>query len=330
MDRTMRRSPLAGPPRGLKSTILLDDPIPKVVQKILRPLFLTLLATEKGSRKGKDPEKLHDMRVAVRRMRTALRIFGRHLDDDFTPFARELKVLGRTMGPVRDLDVWIANARGFQEDLSLRGRLDLDIAVRRWTSKRAKLHQRTIDYLDSARYRRFKREFSSFLDGPLGEAVHRPSRRGKIRPYVLRDVGPAVFHETLAAVRSYDGWLEGEDVPLRRYHRLRIEVKRLRYTLEFLHDITGPDAQTLVDSLIRLQDHLGEVRETWMTAAALEKLLESDGGREKAMIRHPGIAAYHAYCRSRRDELLESFPAVWSKVCNPEVNRRLAALAAAF
>ena len=63
-------------------------------------------------------EALHDMRVAVRRMRTAAKIFGRFLaPDEFRPFARELRALGRGLGPVRDMDVILDHARGLAVDV---------------------------------------------------------------------------------------------------------------------------------------------------------------------------------------------------------------------
>ncbi|MCI4371465.1 MAG: CHAD domain-containing protein [Thermoplasmata archaeon] len=312
------------------STILLDETISQVVKKILRVHVRRMLASEKGVRRG-DIENVHDMRVAVRRARTALRIFRGFLDpDDFRPFVRELKTLGRVLGPVRDLDVWISNARGFKETLHARARLDLDLLVQEWQAKRKKLHERAVDHLESPRYGWFTRDFAAFLNDPLTGDVPATTKKGKVRPIELRHLGPAILYERLAAIRAYEDWLDAPDIPLSRYHRFRIEVKRLRYTLEFFTDVIGPEAEPLIDSLKGLQDHLGELREAWMTANVLEKILAPDGGKKKGTVRRPGVAAYHGSRERLREELLESLPSALAQVGNPEFNRRFAAIAAAF
>ncbi len=307
------------------------DPMPEVAKKILSVHYRRMEASEKGTRKGEDIEKLHDMRVAVRRMRTAARIFGRFLDEDeFGPFARELRTLGRELGPVRDLDVMMDHARRFRESVRMRERLDMDELLGGWQEARMRLRRRLFDHMDSSAYRRFKEEFPRFLDDPSAGVRPVITKSGRVRPALLSHLGPVILLEHLAAVRAYEGWLDGDEVPLRRYHRLRIEVKRLRYALEFLTDVAGPEAEPLIASLRAVQDHLGEMREAWMTADRLERefLPHALEGPEPA--RHPGIAAYLVSRRNRCEELRTSFPAVWATISNREVYRRLAAIAASL
>jgi CHAD domain-containing protein len=303
----------------------------EVAKKVLAVHFRKMVANEKGTRKGEDIERLHDMRVAVRRMRTAARLFDRFLDaEEFEPFARELRVLGRTLGPVRDLDVMTDHARRFRETMPMRERLDMDTLLREWRERRVKLRGRLLEHLDASAYSRFKRDFSAFLEDASAGAPAVLTKSGRVRPSLLSHEGAVVLHEHLAAVRAYDGWLTGEDVPLRRYHRLRIEVKRLRYALEFLSDVTGPEAEPLVASLKAVQDHLGEMREAWMTADLLEKDFVLRGVDGSKAVSHPGIAAYMASRRSHCEELRKTFPEIWTTVNNPEFHRRIAAIAASF
>lgn len=331
MERRTRRPDDREIRRRKESQILLDDTIPHVVKKILRPHFRKLLASEKGTIKGEDPEKLHTMRVSVRRMRTALRIFDDFLDEDeFEPFVRELRTLGRVLGPIRDIDVWILDAQRFREGVPLRVRLDLDGVVREWQAKREKLRSRMLEHVQSPRYRRFKRDLSGFLEDPLVGLLPPETKGGRIRPVSLRHLGPVILYRRLAAVRAYDGWVDDVGVSLRRYHRLRIEIKRLRYTLEFLSNVTGPEAEPSIAILRRAQDRLGEFRESWMIVEVLERELKVDGANGPDSTRHPGISAYLAAQRSRCEDLLEAFPSSWASIRNPEFNRRFAALAAAF
>ena len=308
-----------------------EDSMPEVAKKILAVHFRRMEANERGTRKGEDIERLHDMRVAVRRMRTSARIFGPFLDrDDLRPFVRELRVLGRVLGPVRDMDVMLAHARGFRETIPSREQVDLDALLRDWQKERARLQERLVAHLESSGYRRFRRDFPAFL-GDASAGVPLPvAKDGSVRAALLSHDGAVVLYERLAAVRAYEGWVEGDDVPLRRYHRLRIEVKRLRYTLEFLSDVAGPEAEPLIASYKAVQDHLGEMREAWMTADLIERdYLPHAHGDPKAAGR-PGVAAYLASRRAHCEELRKSFPEVWAAVTSREAHRRIAAIAASF
>ncbi len=308
-----------------------DDSMPEVAKKVFAQHFRKMEANEKGTRKGEDIEKLHDMRVAVRRMRTAARIFGRFLDEDeLRPFSRELRALGRTLGPIRDLDVQLDHARGFRPTLRMRERLDLEALLEEWGKERVRLRRRLLEHLDSSGYGRFREEFPAFLEDPSAGARPVVTSRGGVRPSLLTHEGPVILSERLAAVRAYEGWLDGEEIPLRRYHRLRIEVKRLRYTLEFLSDVAGPEAEPLILALKAVQDHLGEMREAWMTADRLERDFLPHALEGPEAVRHPGIAAYLASRRIRCEELRESFPAQWTTINNREFHRRIAAIAASL
>lgn len=305
--------------------------MPEVAKKVLSVHFRKMEANEKGTKKGEDIEKLHDMRVAVRRMRTAAKIFGRFLDpDEFLPFVRELRTLGRCLGPVRDMDVILDHARGFHEKIPMRERLDFENLLTTWEEDRAKLRGRLLDYLGSSAYRKFKSDFSQFLANASAGVLPVVTKKGRVRPSLLSHEGPVVLFERLAAVRAYEGWIDGEDVPLRRYHRLRIDVKRIRYTLEFLSDVIGPEAVPLIAAFKAVQDHLGEMREAWMTADLIERDFLPLGVEGPKAGAHPGIAAYLTARRTRSEELRKSFSEIWTSVNNREVHRRIAAIAASF
>ena len=72
---------------------------------VLRRQLAVLREKEPGTRLGEDPEELHDMRVATRRLRAALALFADVLPVRAQVFREELGWLGRVLGAVRDLDV---------------------------------------------------------------------------------------------------------------------------------------------------------------------------------------------------------------------------------
>jgi triphosphatase len=77
----------------------------EVAFAILRRHFGQMLAHEPGVRLGEDPEELHDMRVATRRLRAALKLYSDVLPKRSERYERDLRWVARALGEVRDLDV---------------------------------------------------------------------------------------------------------------------------------------------------------------------------------------------------------------------------------
>ena len=100
-------------PRAVLGALLLrvraEDPLPVAARRVLRRHFERMLLHEAEVRAQDGAEPVHDMRVATRRLRAALRVF-----DDALParesgtLARQLKWIAGALGRVRDLDVqWL-------------------------------------------------------------------------------------------------------------------------------------------------------------------------------------------------------------------------------
>lgn len=310
-----------------------DDSMADAARKIFSREYRIMLSNEKGARKGKDLERVHDMRVAVRRMRTACRVFAPFFDPEvLDPYRRELRKIGGRLGAVRDMDVVLSDARRFAETLPPRKRLDLERLIASWQA-RSRGEQETLrDYLDSARYRRFKRSFRWFLGEPEKGVLPVKASQGPSLSARVRLAAPPIIYERLGAVLAFDGWVDGTDIPLDRYHRLRIETKRLRYTFEFFQDLAGTEAESLIVSLKTLQDHLGALRE----AVLMDRLLRStlretsgESGRRRSAPR-PGLRAYIEDRQSEARHLAETFLEVWEPVRAAEFRRRIAAIVATF
>lgn len=83
-----------------------DTPFRRAAERVLTERLDDLTKHEAGSRAGTDPEALHDMRVASRRLRAAVEAFGVcYRGKEFRRIARQTKELTRALGDVRDRDV---------------------------------------------------------------------------------------------------------------------------------------------------------------------------------------------------------------------------------
>jgi CHAD domain-containing protein len=283
-----------------------------------------MLDHEAGTRKGKDIEELHDMRVATRRMRAAMQVYGEYLDrKQMGPYVKGLRRTGRALGAVRDLDVFHEKMQHYLDTLPAAQQDDLDPLLVAWRAQREVARRRMLDYLDSDRYVRFKTEFSAFLKKKDAGSLSTFGGEGEPIPYRLLHVVPVAVHGRLAAVRAYDEWVTGPDVPLERLHQLRIACKALRYALEFFEEVLGPEAKELIDTVKKVQDHLGDLQDAVVACNLLRDFLTwgtwGRQGREQAdwpsePVVAPGVATYMAARQKEIQHLVDSFPKVWSKI----------------
>ena len=249
----------------------------EVAFAVLRRQFAEMRAHEPGTRIGEDPEELHDMRVATRRMRAAMKVFEGALPERARWFRGELRWLASALGDVRDLDVQTkrlealdGGADGYDPD-SL-GKV-IDIIEKRRTEAR----RRMLRALDSVRYQR--------LETSLGEML----RRG---PGAERELAQANGHSpegesvTSAAPglisARYRKWRKAaerldESSPPESFHDLRKKGKRLRYALEFVSEVYGKPVAALIKPLKALQDDLGDHQDAVVAAEALRELGTTTG-----------------------------------------------------
>ncbi len=328
---TDEEKPPARPPIKVPKTpdVLADEPMSEAGRKVLRFHFARMLRREAGTRLGEDIEELHDMRVATRRMRAAFRVFGDFFERRaIAPFLKGLRRTGRVLGAVRDLDVFMEKAQHYLDTLPPQQQNSLDPLLDSWRGQRQAARERMIAYLDSEKYRRFVEEFGDFLETPgLGA---RPLPSGHPEPYLVCHVAPRLIYTRYEAVRAYEPVLDG--APIEVLHALRIDCKRLRYTLEFFREVLGPEAKEVIEAVVIMQDHLGDLHDADVADGLLRDFL--DGGtpaaRKKAAatprrrIIAPGVVAYLAAKQSELQTLIDTFPAAWQRLNRPEVRHKLA------
>lgn len=316
-----------------------DDPMPEAARKVLAFHFQQMLAHEAGTRLGEDPEELHDMRVATRRMRAAFNLFTNFLDArQMKPYLKGLRRAGRTLGAVRDLDVFHEKAQHYLAALPPERHDELAPLLAAWTVEREQARACLLAYLDSDLYRQFVGTFGEWLAHPQ-ECPPRLSAEGAPLPYRVRHVTPGLIYGQLAAVRAYDEWLTGPDVPLARFHQLRIAFKGLRYTLEFFQEVLGPEIKPAINLLKGLQDHLGDLQDAVVASTLLRDFLTWGTWRpptgKKAVapaepVIAPGVAAYLSARQAELQQLVATFPPVWEPVRGGELGRLVAAAVAAL
>ena len=294
-----------------------------------------MLDHEEGTRRGDDIEELHDMRVSTRRMRMALRVFEAYLDPDvLRPVLKGLRRTGRTLGAVRDLDVFEHKTRVYLDTLPEERRGELDGLLQAWAGERDRQRERMAEYLDGDRYRRFVEHTQELLDGPVEHLA--PRQPVAPRPERVAQVLPGVLYPDMGVVWAFEGQLDGLDTPLPRFHALRKSCKGLRYTLEFFEDVLGPGARPLIKRVKGLQDHLGDLQDAVVTSGILRDYLTWGTWRHEShelpgpteVIAAPGAARYLAARQEEMERLILTFPEVWPTVAGGDFSKALAGVIA--
>jgi triphosphatase len=241
----------------------------EVVFASLRRAFVSMVDHEPGTRIGEDPEELHDMRVATRRMRAAMAQFADALPVRTQQLRAELGWLAAVLGATRDLDVqieqlteWTANAP--EADREALANL---AGVLRAHSSAAR--RELLVALDGSRYGRLVSGLETLLrSGPSSRIA--PARA------LATDVLPDSIGQLHAAARKA-GRRAARTGEAADFHRLRIRCKRLRYALEFVAELYPDETVRFRRQMVGLQDLLGKFQDAQVASARLRELAVATG-----------------------------------------------------
>lgn len=308
---------------GLKPT----DSLAEAGRKVIGFHFARMLEQEAGTRLGADIEALHDMRVATRRMRAAFKVFSDGFQKQTVkPLLAGLKATAQALGPVRDLDVFMEKLRSHQDSLPPENQAGLQPLLDIQQTKYDELRQKMSAYLDSKAYRQFKEDFLQFVkvkgQGAKVIPVTMPPT-----PYQLRHIVPSLIYTYYEEVRAYETILD--TAPIDTLHQLRLSFKGLRYTLEYLEEVLGPEKEMLIAEVRAMQDHLGEMNDADVAVTMLREFLAEWEDRQLHLPlterRSPAeIVTYMNVNLEKRHQLVITFPAAWQRFNRPEVRQNLA------
>jgi CHAD domain-containing protein len=263
MERLLSTPQVADPshfvPRG---NVAAGDTLLVAVRRVLSGQLRRLRKHDPGTRAGTDPEELHDMRVATRRMRAAVRTYSPALPRTLhETLAKDLRWLGRRLGSVRDLDVLTERFVELGVDPHFLEHL---------RRRRAAARERMLPALRSRRYLRLLSNLDALSRGwsvePLPEAAFHPVGR-----HVAREARKA--RDRL--VRQGQAAMERPASEL--LHETRIRAKRLRYLLEFHQQLGGSGARSLIRRLKAIQDHLGAHQDAVVAREEIQAFLGKHG-----------------------------------------------------
>ncbi|HMG46500.1 MAG TPA: CHAD domain-containing protein [Allosphingosinicella sp.] len=204
---------------------------------------------------GRDPEALHQARVALRRLRSALSLFRPTArGKDYQHLREELRWFAGQFGEARNLDVLFAGER-LPDDAGLRRTL---------AAERDRAYRRVLAALASQRARALMLRLALWLE--LGRWRFKPRAAGPVRA-----LAESQLDRQWRKVRRRGAGLAALDADAE--HQLRIDVKKLRYAAEFLAPLHA-DARRgrFIAALRELQEQLGVANDARIAAAVMARL----------------------------------------------------------
>lgn len=303
--------------------VLPDDAMSEAGRKILLHQFEMMLKHEPGVRVEGNIDAIHDMRVATRRMRSAIKLFHPYYKkgSPIRVFERSLKTLATTLGEVRDRDVFQEKMQKYTETLPSAEQESLIVLSKEFNQGHEDAREQLAAFLDRPGFRDFVVSFHEFLTTP-GAGSQTKFALGE--PHLVRHVVPPLLYEQYSTMRSYETVLSV--TALDTLHELRIEGKRFRYTLEFFTEVLGTEAKTVINAVKTLQDHLGDLQDARVAVDLLQTHLKHAGERDD-------LRPLLGYLTSREEEkqrLLNNLHEVWAVFTDAKTRKTLALAVAAL
>ena len=285
-----------------------DDSLGTAGRKVLRMHLARMLSFEAGTRSGEDAEDLHKMRVATRRMRAAWRVFeGAYRPKVQRRYVKELRGIARVLGDVRDIDVLLEDLDRYIAELPTPGREAVKPLRAAWRQQREVARERMIARLDSRSYREFVDDYLDFTESPREGEIVTPLGQ----PSLVRDTAGSLILAAYERVRAYETIIAWADV--RTLHALRIEGKRLRYTLEYFSEVLPVTSRGLITQVTEMQDHLGQMNDADVAARATRDWLNLNAPMLPARSRE-AVGLYLDSREADAERLRRAFRPLWRRI----------------
>ncbi|MEB3311132.1 MAG: CHAD domain-containing protein [Snowella sp.] len=241
--------------------------------------YQKILKHEPKVLKNKDPEELHQMRVGMRRLRTALVGFSQAIILPKAVTEKKVGLIARILGELRDLDVLEETlTKIYAPELPNSEKQKLGKTLDSLEKRRKQAAQATKDILNKPLYKNLKTELEHWLAQPKYSAIAALPIESVLPDLLLPQVSNFLLHS---------GWLVGaylepqegeflsntvlnkslemlshaEEIKL---HSLRKEAKRTRYLMELLSDFYGDNYHTILKKIKNLQEVLGEIQDSFV------------------------------------------------------------------
>jgi inorganic triphosphatase YgiF len=285
------------PEKALRPVLSADANIEEVMVASFAAALRQWLGNEAAVQDGRDPEGVHQMRVALRRLRSLLTVFKDLIPDaQRKALSAELRTVVQALGPARDLDVFetellapVLDARPDDRSLSALRDLAATARARAYDQARAAVAERS--------YGRTLLRLSAWLD-MRGWRLGADAVDAEQLAMPPVEAASALLDKALRKVLRRGRRFARLSPPER--HKVRIALKKLRYAADAVSDLFDPDlVKPYARRLSRLQDHMGRFNDAFVAGELVNGLLEDHAlpaaARQEAAKGGGLVAGWHAH-----------------------------------
>jgi CHAD domain-containing protein len=237
----------------------------------------------------RDPEALHQMRVGMRRLRSAITGFAPALDLPKSAQEKKIGKIAHTLGTLRDLDVLReALQNKYQPTLPSKEQEKLETALDSLDKQRRQALAQVKETLEGDRYQAWKQSLKQWLKQPEFQ---------EIAQMPLQEVLPDLLLPEVSKLLLHAGWLVGTQVKQGEIeiphklepeivaqqladrgvvlHSLRKETKRIRYQMEVFKDFYGTSYEAYLKDMKSIQEVLGQIQDSVVLSEFMTDALQS-------------------------------------------------------
>ena len=264
--------------------------------------------------RNSEPDSVHQMRIAARRLRSALQSYRPLLDRGRTePVVDGLRELGRALAPARDAEVLRTGISAGLDDLDPELRLGpvQALVTRHFAREESEAAAGVMTALDGEPYARLRAGLDTLLDRP----PLRRRARGKASDVLPSLVGRTGRRLQKAVAEASDPSNDSRDTAL---HAARKAGKRLRYATEVARPAVGKPAKRFANGLKPFHKALGDHQDAVVARVALREL----GGKAHAEGNNGfSLGVLHGQAEARAAQVERELGGLWKRAWTRKATR---------
>lgn len=249
--------------------------------------FQKVIKHEADVLEDRKPEDLHQMRVGVRRLRSAVTGFAPALALPKPAQEKKIGKIGRNLGTLRDLDVLReAIDNYYKPALPSKEQKTLETALVQVDKQRRQALKQVKKTLKRQHYHSLKQSLQKWLRQPSYQEIAKMPIQEVLPDLLLPEVSKLLLHP---------GWLVGAEVKSGEIdlfkerspeiveqqlaeqgpvlHSLRKETKRIRYQMEVFAEFYGESYEAYLEDVKAIQEILGKIQDSFVLAEFLRDTL---------------------------------------------------------
>ncbi|MGZ8842268.1 MAG: CHAD domain-containing protein [Pyrinomonadaceae bacterium] len=265
-------------------------PAEQMIHRVLKAQVKTMCGQRKEALDWSDPEGVHHMRVASRRLRSSIRDFEPHRRKGALPIAK-LRAIAKSLGAVRDEDVAIAALEKLALKAHGKAAQGIELLTEERRQQREEARAALEKAISSSAIKSFRDEFERKLESVATTRRKSSASQSGSAVTTFGSISAPVINARLKELQK-----AGPDIyspfQVKELHELRILAKRLRYSIE-LSSTCGPDEMiSMAKEIAQLQTSLGELHDcdVWIEdlGARLKKLQKRNENDRETTVRRTG------------------------------------------